>query len=61
MVRLLVDTKDLLTTAEAAKRLQIGYATLFRWIKSGKIVPLKIDGRTLIPESEVTRLNRERR
>ena len=56
MVKLLIDTKDLLTTTEAAKELEIGYATLFRWIKAGKLISLKIDGRTLIPQSEIKRL-----
>jgi len=47
-------------TAEAARLLGIGYATLYRWIKAGKLTPIRIAGRTLIPKSEIARLNRER-
>jgi excisionase family DNA binding protein len=47
-------------TAEAAQLIGIGYATLYRWIKAGKLTPIRIAGRTLIPKSEVDRLRRER-
>jgi len=43
-------------TTEAARLIGIGYATLYRWIKAGKITPIRIAGRTLIPKSEVVRL-----
>ena len=62
MVKLLVDTKiDAYDTNEAAKLLGIGYATLYRRIKKGMIISLKIAGRTLIPKSEVERLNEEKK
>ena len=43
-------------TTEAARLIGIGYATLYRWIKSGKLIAVKLAGRTLIPKSEVERL-----
>ncbi len=47
-------------TTEAARLIGISYATLYRWIKAGKLTPIRIAGRTLIPKTEVERLNRER-
>ena len=58
MVKLIVDA-DVLNaypTGEAAEFLGIGYATLYRWIKSGKIRAIKLGGRTLIPASEIDRI-----
>jgi len=46
-------------TAEAAQLIGISYATLYRWIKAGKLMPIRIAGRTLIPKSEVERLKNE--
>jgi len=43
---------------QAAQELGIGIATLFRWMRSGKIVPERLYRRTFIPKSEVERLKR---
>ena len=48
-------------TTEAARLIGIGYATLYRWIKVGKLTPIRIAGRTLIPKSEVERLKHEQK
>jgi len=58
MAKLKVDTEieDVLSTEDAAKQLGIGYATLYRWLKAGKINAVRIGGRTLIPTSEIGRL-----
>ena len=45
---------------EAAKLLGKGIATIWRWIRSGKMLAVRIGGRTLIPEREVERLQKER-
>ena len=60
MTKLVVDTAELYDTNEAARLLGIGYATLYRWIKDGRLIPLRISGRTLIPKSEVERLKNEK-
>jgi excisionase family DNA binding protein len=60
MPKVLVDTGEVYSAQEAADLLGIGYATIYRWIKANKIIPLKIVGRTLIPKSEVERLQKER-
>ncbi len=43
---------------EAAKLLGKGEATIWRWIRSGKMLVVRIGGRTLIPEREVERLQK---
>ena len=58
MTRIVVDTNEVLTLDEAARELGIGIATVFRWLKSGKLVPFRWDGRTYIPRSEIDRLRK---
>ncbi len=55
MTKLIVDTAEVYDTNEAARLLKIGYATLYRWIKDGKLIPIRIGGRTFIPKSEIER------
>ena len=59
MVKIVIDMPDLHDANEAAQMLGIGYATIYRWIKSGKLVPVRVDRRTLIPKSEIERLKNE--
>lgn len=60
MVKIVVDTeREIYDVPEALIHLHISYATLFRWIKAGKLIPLRIGGRTLIPKSEVLRLGEQ--
>ncbi len=44
---------------EAARLLGKGEATIWRWIRSEKILAVRIGGRTLIPEKEIERLQKE--
>ncbi len=44
---------------EAAKLLDKGVATIWRWIRDEKILAVRIGGRTLIPEKEIERLQKE--
>lgn len=60
MAKVVVDTTELEDTNEAARLLGIGYATLYRWIKEGKLIPLRVGGRTLIPKSEIERLKNKK-
>ena len=50
--------KGYLELGQAASELNIGIATLFRWMKSGKITPQRLYRRTFIPKSEVERLKK---
>jgi len=56
MPKIAVDTGEVYGAMEAARLIGIGYATLYRWIKNGKLICIKLAGRTLIPKSEVERL-----
>ena len=55
----LVDIPGLYEIEEAAKALDVGVATIFRWMKSGKLISLDVGGRTLIAQSEIERLKNE--
>ena len=56
MVKFVIESPDLYDADEVAEILGIGYATVWRWIKAGKLIPVKMGGRTLIPKSEVERI-----
>ena len=60
MTKVLVDTGEVYTTAEAAKLIGIGYATLYRRIKDGELIVVRLAGRTLVPKSEVERLQNKK-
>ena len=60
MVKIIIDMPDLYDTNEAAQILGIGYAMIYRWIKAGKLIPVRVDKRTLIPKSEILRLNKRK-
>ncbi len=53
------DTAGQWELGEAAQELGIGIATLFRWMKSGNIIAIRIYRRTFIPKSEVERLKKK--
>lgn len=59
MVKIAVDTGEVYDAEEAARLIGIGYATLYRWIKAGKLIAVKLAGRTLIPKCEVDRLEKQ--
>lgn len=59
MPKIVIDTDEVYELKEAADLLQIGIATLFRWMRKGEIVPLRISGRTFIPKSEIERCNKK--
>ncbi|MGQ9545954.1 MAG: helix-turn-helix domain-containing protein [Dehalococcoidia bacterium] len=60
MPKIIVDLEEFYELNEATQMLNIGIATLFRWMKKGKIIPVRLSGRTLIPKKEVERLQTER-
>jgi len=61
MAKILFEVEGLLDVQEALGELQIGYATLYRWIKKGLVSPVKINGQNYFTKSDVDRLNRQRR
>lgn len=59
MAKIVVDYEEVFDLQEAASSLGIGIATLFRWLKAGKIIPLHLSGRTYIPRSEIERIAKQ--
>jgi len=51
-----ISAENLLSQAEAAGELGITTMTLWRWIKRGKIIAIKLGRYTLIPASEIKRI-----
>jgi excisionase family DNA binding protein len=57
-----IELKGLYSPKQAAAILGIHEKSIFRWLRDGKIVTTVIvAGQRLIPESEVERLNKERK
>lgn len=59
MPKVVIDMAEVCDVEEAAMTLNKGVATIWRWIKDGKIIVLRISGRTLIPRTEIERLQKE--
>lgn len=60
MTKVVVDMDEVYDVDEAATLLGKGVATIWRRIRDGKIIVIRIAGRTLIPKSEIERLKKER-
>ena len=54
-----IEIHDYIGPTRAAKLLGIGRMTLWRWIRGDKITHVLMDGRTVIPRSEIDRINKE--
>jgi excisionase family DNA binding protein len=59
IVTIQVQTPDLLSITEAAKALGKKRMQVYRWIKSGKLIALRLGDRQYIPKSEVERVSNE--
>lgn len=51
-----LETKDLLSVAQAAKEIGCSRLTVYRWAASRKILSVKLGGIIYIPKSEVLRM-----
>ena len=58
-MKIIIDTEQVLEPAEAAKQIGVGYATIYRWMKSGKIIAIYVSGKALIPKSEIARFEKK--
>jgi excisionase family DNA binding protein len=59
-IKINAEISDAYSITEAQDLLNKGYATIYRWINTGKIQTVKISNRTLIPKSEIDRINKEK-
>jgi excisionase family DNA binding protein len=55
-----IDTSDLMNYTDAAKLGGISRQTLYKWIRLGKLTPVKINGGQLINKADIMRLKLER-
>ena len=55
-----VEIPDTHDADEAAALLGKGVATIWRRIKDGSIITIRLGGRTLVPSSEIERIKREK-
>ncbi len=54
--KITVTTSDVLTITDAAELLRVTRMTVWRWVKTGKILSIVLGGVNLIPRSEVERI-----
>ncbi len=55
-IQALVEIKDLYDVQEAAKKLKCGVATVWRRVKDGKLITVKIGRGTYFPKSVIDRM-----
>lgn len=53
-------SNDLVTATQAAKTLKCARLSVYRWVKSGRIVGVDLAGILFIPKTEVEKLQKER-
>lgn len=56
MARITIDSKDFITIPEMAKKMKRPKMTLYRWVKSGKLIAVEFGGIKFIPVTELKRL-----
>ncbi|MDD5510796.1 MAG: helix-turn-helix domain-containing protein [Dehalococcoidales bacterium] len=59
MPEVIVNLDDVYSVDEAAAAIGISIPTAWRWVRSGKMIVIRMVGRTLVPKTEVGRLRRE--
>ena len=59
MAKVEINTDDLMSVPQAAKKLGRPKITLYRWIEKGKITAIELGGFLFIPQKEVERLQGE--
>ena len=55
--KITISTDDLLSVPQAAKRLGVHFATVYRWIDKGRIHPVRIGGQVFVAVDEIRALN----
>jgi len=52
-------SNDLMTIPQAAKELDVHYATVYRWVKKGRLTPFRAGGFMFLLASEVEALKKD--
>ena len=58
-IQITIESGDLYSVSRAAKTLERPRITIYRWVKAGKVLSIKLGGVIFIPVSEVERLYEE--
>lgn len=58
-VKIVLETDELTTALQAAKYLGVHFATVYRWMKSGKLHPIRIAGQDYLAADEVEAMKRQ--
>ena len=58
-VKIILETDELTTVLEAAKYLGVHFATVYRWIKAGKLHPIPIAGQDYLATDEIKTLKKK--
>ena len=56
MTKITIASNDFMTIPELAKKLKRPKMTLYRWVKSGKLISVEFGGIKFIPVTEIKRL-----
>ena len=59
-IKVVVEIQDAFDVQEAAKQLNIGIATAWRWIRISKLASFSLEGRTLVPGDSIRTIQKER-
>lgn len=59
MGKLIETDSNLVNLSEASRRLEISYVTLWRWIKKGKVTPVRILGLPYLSIDQVESLKKQ--
>ena len=60
-IQITLESGDLYSVSRAAKMLSRPRITIYRWVKTGKILSIKLGGVIFIPVTEVERLYTEQK
>lgn len=58
-VKIVLETDELTTVPQVAKYLGVHFATVYRWMKSGKLHPVRIAGQDYLAADEVKVMKRQ--
>jgi len=59
-MKVTLNTNDAITIPEAAAQIGVTVMTIYRWVKRGRLIAIKLGAHTLIPISEVQRIKTQR-
>lgn len=59
--KITISTDDLVSVPQAAKELGVDFSTVYRWIKKGEVIPIRIANQVFITVDNLKALKEERK